>query len=103
VLIERGLLSRSELDVQQGLVDSARAESSRARAQVERRSPALSWEGCSRPRWSPSSSVPPCTSRPRHKSPTCRARSVGSSAIAILWRPRVPEAARSQSGSEDPR
>jgi RND family efflux transporter MFP subunit len=34
VLIERGLLSRSELDVQQGLVDSARAESSRARAQV---------------------------------------------------------------------
>jgi RND family efflux transporter MFP subunit len=34
VLIERGLLSRSELDVQQGLVASARAEASRTRAQV---------------------------------------------------------------------
>jgi RND family efflux transporter MFP subunit len=33
-LIERGLLSRSELDTQQGLVDTARAEVARARAQI---------------------------------------------------------------------
>jgi RND family efflux transporter MFP subunit len=34
LLIERGILSRSELDAQQGLVDTARAEVTRARAQA---------------------------------------------------------------------